>query len=474
MKRLYYLWSMLISLLLLNSCTDIYDNIKDFSPEELVYPAGFDTIGWKLGYERVEFYLNKRGKVSSSEMKLGKAKKTIIEYDDQRIVIDSVCSWVNVPGLKEQRLYHFKIYTENEHGDKSIPREASLTPYTKTDLDVLSLVPPRVIESKSAAVVEWTTPIESDLYKFFGYTAEYTDKDGQVQTFEGGKLPSFLIENVRAGIEIPIKINAKILPYSGGKPLLDTIPQWETYFNLRISESAKSAIFLKSPSPTDIIDIYKDDFPVEFSWTKVEEASSYLLKFSKSHDFDPSSTTTIEVGNEGSYFMSKDEAMNKVFVDYDPITSPDEFFWKVEPKNQTAPVRIQSRAINYKHSKGNMIHEYIESNDPRTQYIGNFIHISEPGTFHNTDATMAFGSFSVNFTGRYIAWYGLTNTDLPIVKIYIDGELVEEKNLYGERQIRKLFEKYWDSDGNHTIQVVTPSWVMVHDYLLCVREEKTE
>ncbi len=474
MKQLVYLWTMSLSAIVLASCSNIYDNIKEFSPEEMIYPASFDTISWKLGYERVEFYLSKKGKVPSSQMKLGKAEKTVIEYDDERIVIDSVCSWVNITGLTEQRTYHFRIYTENEHGDRSIPREARLTPFTKTDLDVLSLVPPKVIESTSAAVVEWAAPIESDLYQFFGYSAEYTDKDGRVRSFEGGTLPSFIVEEVQVGVEVPIKISAKILPYIGGQALLDTIPEWETYYNLRISESARPAIFLKSPSPAAVLNIYKEEFPLEFSWTKVEGAGGYLLKFSKTPDFSPSSTKTIEVGDVGSYLMDKEEATSQVFSDYDPITSPDEFFWRVEPKGQASSVRIQSRAINYKHVEGELVYEYVESTNPLNRYMGNFEHIWESGPYRNDDATLVWGSVALNFTGRYIAWYGLTNNDLPIAQVRVDGELVEEVNTYGERQVRKLYEKTWSSDGDHTIEISPSTFLLVHDYMVYVREVKND
>lgn len=455
------------------SCTDIYDNIRDFSPEEIIYPATFDTIGWNLGYERIEFILSKKGKIPSDQMNLGKAEKTVVEYDNKRIVIDSVCSWINISGLTEPRLYHFKIYTESKDGDKSIPQEAQITPFTKTDLNLLTLVPPNIIESTSAAVVEWAAPIESDLYEFFSYTAEYVDKDGQAFSFEGGNLPSFILENIQAGVDILVKINARILPYIGQTPLLDTIPAWETSLNVRVSEAAKPAIFLKSPSPASTINIYHDDFPLEFSWTKIPNASGYILKFSKSLDFDPQSTKTIEVGDVGSYYMTKDEMINHIFSDFDPIISPERYYWQVVPSEQTEPVRAQARAINYKHVEGDLVTKIVETTDPMNIYTGNTVFIWEPGVYRDGDSYLVFGSVEMTFTGRYIAWYALYNSDLPTAKIYIDGEFYQEVNCFSyNRRVDKIFEKKWAFDGKHTIKV-SPNWnCVVHDYFVYIQEEE--
>ncbi|MDR1719033.1 MAG: DUF4998 domain-containing protein [Dysgonamonadaceae bacterium] len=462
-----------------SSCSDIYENIKEFSPQEAVYPAKFDTLGWRLGYERVEFYLNKGGKVPSDQMKLGKAKKTVIEYDDKHIVIDSVCSWVNISGLTEQRMYHFKIYTEDQYGNKSIPQETQLTPFTKIDLDVLSLVPPNVIESTSAAVVEWGSPIESDLYQFFSYSGEYTDKDGQVHAFEGGNLPSFIVENVLLDVEIPIKIRAKILPYIGGIPLLDTIPAWETYYNLRISEAAKPAIFLKTPEAASVINIFNTSFPIEFSWTKVPEVSDYVLKISKVRDFPVESTKVIDLGDAGSYLMTKEEAMDQIFTDFDPLTSSTAYYWQIEPKEQTASVRLQLRTVNYKHVEGELVQEDVETTDARCHYTGDNLYIWEPGVYHASDSYVVWqnNSVEVSFYGRYIAWYALYNNDLGNGRVYIDGELDADVVCWASyRRVEKLYEKFWPEDGNHTIKVVASPGVVggniVHDYFMFVHEVK--
>ena len=79
---------------------DVYkrQSLREFATEETVYPASFDTITGKIGFERVEIDLSTKGRIPPSKMKLQKAKKTVIEcsFFDSPMIIDSVCSWVNI------------------------------------------------------------------------------------------------------------------------------------------------------------------------------------------------------------------------------------------------------------------------------------------------------------------------------------------------------------------------------------------
>src|SRR3546814_4036495 len=76
----------------------MYDTLEEYSGE-VVYPAKYDTIVGHIGYERVEIDLMKAGRIPSSEIMMGKAVKTVIEYEDQVITLDSLVSWVNITGL---------------------------------------------------------------------------------------------------------------------------------------------------------------------------------------------------------------------------------------------------------------------------------------------------------------------------------------------------------------------------------------
>jgi hypothetical protein len=335
------LYIALLLALLCVSCSDIYENIKDFSPQERIYPAKFDTISWKFGYERVEFDLCSQGRIPASQMKLGKAKKTIVEYDDKRIVIDSVCSWLSISGLTEARVYDFKIYTEDQYGNHSTPIEAALTPFTADDVATLSLTPPSVVESTTAAVIEWRNPIQSDMYSFYRYSYEYTDRDGDTHSGgDNGNLPSFFVENINKGTDVPVKITSRILPKMNGVPIIDSI-NWETTYTLHISQSAVPAIFLKTPVTSYTLDAGETDFPLEFAWIPVDEVTDYVLKVSRNANFSDDATMKIDVGTGNSYHLTQDVASSLIasFNRSDPF----QIYWTIAPKTSSADIRLQTR-----------------------------------------------------------------------------------------------------------------------------------
>jgi hypothetical protein len=221
MKRILFLIT--ISTFLLSSCDDIYDNIKDFVEEEKVYPGKYDFAKGKIGFERVEIDLLAAGRILSSEVKLGKAKKTVVEYDDKKVVFDSVCSWVGITGLTQQKLYEFKIYTIDEFGDQSIPVNVSLTPFTSADINVVNIVPPRVISSPWRVQVDWPNGISSVLLRYLTLSYSYTNKNGNVVTGERGENSAFIVENLVPGEQSTINIKYKVIPKVEQVEILDTI-----------------------------------------------------------------------------------------------------------------------------------------------------------------------------------------------------------------------------------------------------------
>src|SRR5690606_4536856 len=120
MKNILYL--VFAYLILLSSCEDIYDKQAQFEGE-IVYPAKYDTIIGHIGFERVEIDLLKAGRIPNTQINLGKAQKTRIEYDEETITIDSLVSHVNITGLNQSKLYRFKIFTIDEFGNESVPQE---------------------------------------------------------------------------------------------------------------------------------------------------------------------------------------------------------------------------------------------------------------------------------------------------------------------------------------------------------------
>src|SRR5690606_26735624 len=123
--RYQLLFYLAVSAALLASCDGMYDSLEEYSGE-IVYPAKYDTIIGHIGFERVEIDLMKAGRVPSADIKLGKAKKTVIEYDDQVITIDSLVSWVNITDLDQPKLYRFRVYTLDEYENPSVAQEIAL------------------------------------------------------------------------------------------------------------------------------------------------------------------------------------------------------------------------------------------------------------------------------------------------------------------------------------------------------------
>jgi len=218
------------------SCEGMYEKQEQYEGE-IVYPAKYDTIIGHIGFERVEIDLMKAGRIPSSQIKLGKAKQTRIEYDDEVITIDSLVSWVNITGLTQSKLYRFKVYTIDEFGNESVPLEIALIPFTSTDLANYAVTPPRVMASPSAAVIDWPNGISSVLMNYYGLKFQYTDKNGEPQSGERGADSRFFIGNVEAGEPVAIDMEYKIIPIVNRQPILDTV-FFESVLNVNMPTSS--------------------------------------------------------------------------------------------------------------------------------------------------------------------------------------------------------------------------------------------
>ncbi len=212
----------MLSVILLGSCDGMYDSLDDYSGE-VVYPAKYDTIVGHIGYERVEIDLMKAGRIPTDKIKLGKAKKTVVEYDDQRIVIDSLVSWVNITGLTQPKLYRFQVYTIDEFDNKSVPHEIALIPYTSADVAALAISSPRVLTSPSSAVVDWPNGLSSVLLNYKSLSFSYTDKDGMEHTGEREADSRFFIPNLPSGEPVTVNITYNVVPKINNVPILDSI-----------------------------------------------------------------------------------------------------------------------------------------------------------------------------------------------------------------------------------------------------------
>ncbi len=211
-----------VAALYLASCDGQYDNIEKYAGE-VIYPARFDTIVGHIGYERVELDLMKAGRLPASQLHLGKASKTVIEYDGEKHYIDSVCSWVNVTGLTEAKLYRFRVYTEDEFGNNSVAQEIALIPFTQLDRDLVGIASPKMAVSPSALVVEWPNGLNSVVMEYHSLSYSYTDKNGVVQKGTV-RTPRFYCGNLASGQELTINVDYKVIPIlTDGSKILDTV-----------------------------------------------------------------------------------------------------------------------------------------------------------------------------------------------------------------------------------------------------------
>jgi hypothetical protein len=253
MKRIsVYFW--ILSLMLFGySCKDMYDNINSFVTEEKVYPGGFDRAEGRIGYERVEIDLLEAGRIPASEIKLGKAEKTVIEYDKEVITIDSLCSWVSIEGLTLSKLYRFNIYTIDQYGNKSIPVEIALIPYTAEDLATLVVPSPRIVYRPTETTVSWS---ENPLMEYCELTFAYTDQSGVHRTgSQTGQRPSIIVDNLELGSQVTVNMRYAAIPKVNNVPIIDTV-----YF--------ENSLLLNVPL------IFDQHYPLDMNdWTAT--ASSY-------------------------------------------------------------------------------------------------------------------------------------------------------------------------------------------------------
>lgn len=219
-SKKYFVLIVFISIV--SSCGKMNDNLKKYAGE-IVYPGKFDTIIGRVGYERVEIDLMKAGRIPANQINLGKAVKTVVEYDDKTITIDTLASWLNIKDLKAPKLYRFRVYSVDEFGNKSVPQEIALIPYTESDLQSIVVTSPKVLASPASAVLSWPSGLSSILLNYYGLKYSYKDKTEVLRSGERGSNPRIFMANLNPGQPVSVDITYKIIPKINGVPILDTV-----------------------------------------------------------------------------------------------------------------------------------------------------------------------------------------------------------------------------------------------------------
>jgi len=227
MKKIFCI-IFVISLILTSCSGDIFDNIEHYATTEKVYVGKCDKADVYVGFKRVEIDLLEAGRIPQDQISIGKATKTIVEYDDQKVVYEGARSWVSVPNLTEQKLYRFTVYYGDDLGNTSIPVTCSAIPYTDYDAAFLDIANPMYAISPTTAEFKWLNGLSSLLADYAGLEYTYTDKDGvlKVETTEEA---IFSAANLPGGVEIPVKVVFSIVPRMDEIQIIDTILMERTY-----------------------------------------------------------------------------------------------------------------------------------------------------------------------------------------------------------------------------------------------------
>ena len=232
-KKIFFILTM-IAVIAGGACDRdaMYDNLQKFADDGgVLYPEMLDTIYGRIGFERIEIFLRTDGRIPASKITMGKAQKTVVVYDEDtpdpvEIIYDSICSWVNIDGLSESRLYRFKVFTEDRYGSRSIPQEISLVPYTVYDRDILALgiAEPDVSVSSSTLVMEWNNGLHNIMSEYHGLKYEYCDADGILNSGSLNRDPRIYATNLPEHSEVNFNMTYRMLPIlDNGLKLLDTI-----------------------------------------------------------------------------------------------------------------------------------------------------------------------------------------------------------------------------------------------------------
>ena len=318
MKKLIFL---IFLVACLGSCRGTYDNIADFVTEENVYPGRFDTIIGKVGFERVELDLLKAGRLPASQIKLGKAKNTIVEYDGKKIEIDSVCSWVSVKNLTQPKLYRFSVYTTDENGYKSVPQEIPIKPYTSADYQLLVMAMPRVTASPWAIDLKWAQP-SSVLLEYVDMNYKYKNSKNEMIEGTCKKNPIVNMVNLEPENDYSIEVKYRIVPKADGKVILDTT--FLTYNYPLKTPSAEA--YKKNLKSRDVVKTYYNMIKgVVISWKNVtDEYMQYsIVTYSKK-----GVETEVTVANEETLTFLPDYDLGttyKVRTNYAVVGVPGAF-----------------------------------------------------------------------------------------------------------------------------------------------------
>ncbi|MDR2424375.1 MAG: hypothetical protein LBD59_06585 [Prevotellaceae bacterium] len=247
MKHIFKLMMPALVVFAVAACGGQYDDIADYATKETVYPAGYEAPVVRAGLERLEIDLfpslkDKNGnylRPKSKDIYLGKAKRTIVEYEGKTVPFDSVCSWLNITGLTESKVYTFKIYTEDENYNRSLSVTAFGTPYTSAERATLVAPQPMVLPTPYTAELNWQNGLSSGVVNIIGMEYSYIDADGAaVRQTADPESTRLNITNLTENGTTRVAIKYNVVPLLFSERILDDFPLYDTVAVKTISAAA--------------------------------------------------------------------------------------------------------------------------------------------------------------------------------------------------------------------------------------------
>ena len=219
------------------SCVGEFDNIEKFAGE-VVYPASFDTIVAHIGFERVELDLWRAGRIRARDLKMGKSIKTVIEYDDTRIEIDTLCSWVNVTGLSLPKMYRIRVFTEDAYGNPSVPQTIAVIPFNREDVPRIEISHPAYTFSTTGFFADYSRSVNLLSTVHTGMVWQYDNAAGTtVRDSTDGN--SFAASGFQAMSQANVTVIHKVVPILlDGRRLIDTVRVNRPLTNVQLAQSS--------------------------------------------------------------------------------------------------------------------------------------------------------------------------------------------------------------------------------------------
>ncbi|MDR2776265.1 MAG: DUF4998 domain-containing protein [Tannerella sp.] len=321
MKKIFCIVYTVLALAFFSCSKDIFDNIKEHADEEKVYVGKFDKAEAFVGINRLEIDLMNAGRIPQSEVNIGKAVKTIVEYDGKTYPYDGVPSWLNITGLTEPKLYRIKVYNLDEHGNESIPVEVAAIPFTDADVESLVVPMPQKNLSPVSLQFNWTNGLSSSFFDFYEMTYSYTNA-GILYTGKSTDNKSISILNLVEGSTGKVDMVLKVVPKQNNIPILDTV-----YLKNSVEYQLPTVVqYLNTRDNRKIKNTYRDGTNATVTW---QGATEHLVISELMYETVLGTFNTVSVSNSETSVEcpdAKPEALYKTRFGYVPPGAVDTIY----------------------------------------------------------------------------------------------------------------------------------------------------